>query len=40
MALLRVLAVVGESTKYISPITKQSEKTIPWKNIEKVIRKF
>jgi len=35
-ALLRVLSVVGESTKYLSSSCKDPSIQIPWKNIEKV----
>lgn len=35
-ALMRLLTIVGESTKYMSPHLKAADPTIPWKNIEKV----
>eukprot|EP01130_Rhizamoeba_saxonica_P004041 TRINITY_DN1669_c0_g1_i2.p1 TRINITY_DN1669_c0_g1~~TRINITY_DN1669_c0_g1_i2.p1 ORF type:complete len:577 (+),score=106.03 TRINITY_DN1669_c0_g1_i2:547-2277(+) len=35
-ALLRLLAVMGESTKYISKQTKLGDTAIPWKNLEKI----
>jgi hypothetical protein len=33
---MRVLTIIGESTKYLSPHLKAADPTIPWKNIEKV----
>jgi len=35
-SLLRILAIVGELSKYLSLHTRQSNASIPWKNIEKV----
>ena len=35
-ALLRTLAIIGESSKFLTSFTKEMDGTIPWKNIEKV----